>query len=165
MRAEREPAARARRGRRAARRRRRDASGGRGARVSDRMAEPIDHVPVVAPDRRSRPGEITLPEVFDGPVRAAPALRGGATCSAPTGAPARTRPRRARSSRGGGKKPWRQKGTGRARAGSIALADLGRRRDHLRPAAARLLATACRRSARRSRAALGARRSPARRRR
>ena len=40
--------------------------------------------------------------------------------------------------RGGGAKPWRQKGTGRARAGSIALADLDRRRHRLRPAAAPL---------------------------
>ena len=35
--------------------------------------------------------------------------------------------------RGGGAKPWRQKGTGRARAGSSALPQLDRRRHRLRP--------------------------------
>ena len=37
--------------------------------------------------------------------------------------------------RGGGAKPWRQKGTGRARAGHDPLAAVGRRRHRLRPAA------------------------------
>ena len=35
---------------------------------------------------------------------------------------------------GGGAKPWRQKGTGRARAGFLALAGLDRRRHRVRPA-------------------------------
>ena len=46
----------------------------------------------------------------------APGGRGGPRRAS---APARTRPRPAATSRGGGKKPWRQKGTGRARQGSI----------------------------------------------
>ena len=39
---------------------------------------------------------------------------------------------------GGGRKPWRQKGTGRARAGLDALAAMAPWRHHFRPAAARL---------------------------
>ena len=42
--------------------------------------------------------------------------------------------------RGGGAKPWRQKGTGRARQGSIRVAAVARRRRGARPQAARLLA-------------------------
>ena len=41
--------------------------------------------------------------------------------------------------RGGGAKPWRQKGTGRARAGISTISPLERRRDDLRPHAKRLL--------------------------
>ena len=44
----------------------------------------------------------------------------------------------ARSSRGGGKKPWKQKGTGRARQGSIRASPLGRRRQGHGPQAPRL---------------------------
>jgi large subunit ribosomal protein L4 len=80
------------------------------------MAEPIT-VPVVNQSKESA-GEITLPAgVFDGPVRRhllyevvnmQRANRRAGTASTKTRAYVR----------GGGKKPWRQKGTGRARAGS-----------------------------------------------
>src|SRR6185369_1463481 len=74
-------------------------------------------VPVVN-QAKEPAGEITLPEgVFDGPVRRhllyetvnmQRANRRAGTASTKTRA----------FVRGGGKKPWRQKGTGRARAGS-----------------------------------------------
>lgn len=80
------------------------------------MAEPTAH-PVVN-QAKEPAGEITLPaDVFDGPVRRhllyevvnmQRANRRAGTASTKT---------RAFVS-GGGKKPWRQKGTGRARAGS-----------------------------------------------
>ena len=56
----------------------------------------------------------------------------------PRAARARTTRRRAARSRGGGAKPWRQKGTGRARAGLDPLAAVGRRRRRLRAAPAQL---------------------------
>ena len=40
--------------------------------------------------------------------------------------------------RGGGRKPWRQKGTGRARQGSTRAPQLGRRRRRLGPASAQV---------------------------
>ena len=80
------------------------------------MAEPTT-IPVVNQAKQPA-GEITLPEgVFDGPVRRhllyevvnmQRANRRAGTASTKTRAHVR----------GGGKKPWRQKGTGRARAGS-----------------------------------------------
>ncbi len=75
-------------------------------------------VPVLTQSKESS-GEIELPEgVFDGPVRRhllyevvkmQNANRRAGTSSVKTRG----------TVRGGGKKPWRQKGTGRARAGSI----------------------------------------------
>src|SRR5215468_3332978 len=80
------------------------------------MAEPTT-VPVVNQSKEPA-GEITLPAgVFDGPVRRhllyevvnmQRANRRAGTASTKTRGEVR----------GGGKKPWRQKGTGRARAGS-----------------------------------------------
>ena len=102
------------------------------------MSEPLT-VPVLSQQQRARRRDRRCrPSVFGGPVRRhllyetvkmQLANRRAGTAATKTRA----------FVRGGGKKPWRQKGTGRARAGSIALADLGRRRDDLRSAAARLL--------------------------
>ena len=81
------------------------------------MAEPMS-VPVIS-QQRETVGEMTLSEkVFCGPVRAhllyevvrmQQANRRSGTAATKTRA----------AVRGGGAKPWRQKGTGRARAGSI----------------------------------------------
>lgn len=80
------------------------------------MAEPLT-VPVIS-QRNESVGEVTLPtELFGGPVRKhllyetvkmQLANRRAGTAATKTRA----------FVRGGGKKPWRQKGTGRARAGS-----------------------------------------------
>ena len=57
--------------------------------------------------------------------------------------------------RGGGKKPWKQKGTGRARQGSIPRAPLGRRRQGASPPSRATTSTTCPRRCG-GRAALGA---------
>ncbi len=80
------------------------------------MAEPT--TVAVVTQTRETVGEITLPAgVFDGPVRHhllyETVKMQRANCRAGTAA-TKTRS----SARGGGRKPWRQKGTGRARAGS-----------------------------------------------
>ena len=70
--------------------------------------------------------------------------------SSPRAGRARTSTKTRGKVRGGGAKPWRQKGTGRARAGSIALADLDRRRHRLRPARPRHYTFKVNRKARRA---------------